>query len=76
MNISKIRENLENHKGKLIHFKYNGARNQIEEFDGIIEDTYNAIFTIRLDEENNKIKSFTYSDILTEILEVTVQSKN
>ena len=49
MNITKIRKNLESNKGKLIHFKYNGARNQIEEFDGIIEDTYNAIFTIRLD---------------------------
>ena len=44
MNIMKIRKDLESNKGKLIHFKYNGARNQIEEFDGIIEDTYNAIF--------------------------------
>ena len=33
MNIMKIKENLESNKGKLIHFKYNGARNQIEEFD-------------------------------------------
>ena len=69
MNIMKIRKDLESNKGKLIHFKYNGARNQIEEFDGIIEDTYNAI-TIRLD---NKIKTFTYSDILTEILELFIQ---
>lgn len=66
----KIRKDLESNKGKLIHFKYNGARNQIEEFDGIIEDTYNAIFTIRLD---NEIKTFTYSDILTEILELFIQ---
>lgn len=70
MNIMKIRKDLESNKGKLVHFKYNGARNQIEEFDGIIEDTYNAIFTIRLD---NKIKTFTYSDILTEILELFIQ---
>ncbi len=73
MNISKIKENLEKNKGKIIHFKYNGARNQIEEFDGVIENTYNAIFTIRLEEQNNKIKSFTYSDILTEILELFIQ---
>lgn len=70
MNIEKVRESLENKKGKKIHFKYNGARNQIEEFDGIIENTYNAIFTIRIDNSNNKIKSFTYSDVLTEILEL------
>lgn len=73
MNISKIRESLEKSKGKIIHFKYNGARNQIEEFNGVIENTYNAIFTIRLEEQNNKIKSFTYSDILTEILELFIQ---
>ncbi len=73
MNIAKIRENLEKNKGKTIHFRYNGARNQIEEFNGIIEDTYNAIFTIRLEDSNNKIKSFTYSDILTEILELFIQ---
>ena len=73
MNIAKIRENLESNKGKVIHFKYNGARNQIEEFDGTIEDTYNAIFTIRLDEENSKIKTFTYSDILTEMLQFFIK---
>lgn len=73
MNITKIRENIEKSKGKLIHFRYNGARNQIEEFDGIIENTYNAIFTIRLEEEKNKLKTFTYSDILTEILELFIE---
>jgi len=66
----RIKENLEEKKGKLIHFKYNGARNQIEEFDGVIENTYNAIFTIRIEDESKQIKSFTYSDVLTEILEL------
>lgn len=70
MNIMRIKENLEEKKGKLIHFKYNGARNQIEEFDGVIENTYNAIFTIRIEDESKQIKSFTYSDVLTEILEL------
>lgn len=70
MNISKIKENLETKKGKIIHFKYNGARNQIEEFDGVIENTYNAIFTIRLENDNNKIKTFTYSDVLTQNIEL------
>lgn len=72
MNILRIKEKLEEKKGKLIHFKYNGARNQIEEFDGVIENTYNAIFTIRIDDEKKQIKSFTYSDVLTEILELFI----
>ena len=70
MNIAKIKENLETQKGKKMHFKYYGARNQIEEFDGIIENTYNAIFTIRLENDKKEIKSFTYSDVLTQNIEL------
>lgn len=66
--IGKIKDNLESKKGKNLHFKFNGARNQIEEFNGSIEDMYNFIFTIKTDD--NKIKSFTYSDILIENLEI------
>ena len=66
--ISKIKDNLESKKGKNLHFKFNGARNQIEEFNGSIEDMYNFIFTIKT--YDNKIKSFTYSDILIENLEI------
>ena len=65
--ISKIKENLEKEMGKELHFKYNGARNQIEEFNGYIENTYNYIFTIRT---NESLKSFTYSDLLTLNLEI------
>lgn len=70
MNISKVKDNISKYKGKLLHFKYNGARNQIEEFDGKIENIYNAIFTIKLNDDNNNIKTFTYSDIITESLEI------
>ncbi len=68
--ISKVRERIEGLKGKKIRFKYNGSRNQIEEFDGIIMSTYNAIFTIKTLEEKERIKSFTYSDVLINNLEI------
>ena len=68
VNKSKIKNDIDNIKGKKIHFKYNGSRNQIEEFDGIIENTYNSIFTIRLDEKDG-IKSFSYNDIINETLQ-------
>ena len=63
MNIYKVKRIIEDIKGKKIHFKYNGARNQIEEFDGIIENTYNSIFTIKINDYNG-IKSFTDNDII------------
>ncbi len=68
--ISKIKEELEQEIGKTLHFRFNGARNQIEEFDGYIENTYNFIFTIKTIGEKERIKSFTYSDILTLNLEI------
>ena len=68
MNKSKVKMDIENIKGKKIHFKYNGSRNQVEEFDGIIENTYNAVFTIKINESNN-IKSFSYNDIINESLQ-------
>ncbi len=66
--ISKIKNELTDEIGKTLHFRFNGARNQIEEFDGCIENTYNFIFTIKTVDE--KLKSFTYSDVLIENLEI------
>ena len=68
--INKIKEDLSNKKGKILKFRHNGARNQIEEFKGIIIDTYNYIFTVKTIDEKEKIKSFSYSDILIKNLEI------
>ena len=68
--INKIKEEVSNKKGKILRFRYNGSRNQIEEFKGIILETYNAIFTIKIVDSKEEIKSFTYSDILINNLEI------
>ncbi len=68
--IQKIKEDLSNKKGKILKFRHNGARNQIEEFEGIVVETYNYIFTIKTIDEKEKIKSFSYSDILIKNLEI------
>ena len=68
--INKIKNEIQKQKGKELCFRFNGARNQIEEFEGIIVGTYNYIFTIQLINKNEELKSFTYSDILIENLEI------
>lgn len=73
MNIKKIKMQLEQSKGKEFQFRFNGSRNQIEEFSGTIENTYNYIFIIRTNDKNNQLKSFTYSDVLTDSLEIFVK---
>lgn len=68
--INKIKEEISSKKGKVLHFRHNGSRNQIEEFKGIIVETYNYIFTIKTIDDKEEIKSFTYSDILIDNLEI------
>lgn len=68
--INKIKDDIKKNKGKELHFRFNGARNQIEEFEGVIVGTYNYIFTIKTIDEKEELKSFTYSDILIENLEI------
>ena len=67
--INKIKEAVNEKRGKVLKFRYNGQRNQKEEFTGIIINTYNYIFTIKTD-VRVEIKSFTYSDVLIENLEI------
>ena len=68
--INKIKDEIRSKKGEKLKFRFNGARNQIEEFEGIIVETYNYIFTIKTLNDKDELKSFTYSDVLIDNLEI------
>ncbi len=70
MNIDTVRNEVKSQEGKVLHFKFNGSRNQIVEFDGKIVETYSAIFVVKLLKDNN-IKSFSYNDLITSSLEIS-----
>ena len=70
MNIDLIKEKIESCKGKELQFRFNGARNQTEEFDGTIVNTYPFVFLVRIEDDNQSIKSFSYSDVLMDHLEI------
>ena len=63
MNITKIKNMLEENSSKNVRFKFNGNRNQIEEFDGRIINTYKYLFVVKPNDTGIKI-SCTYTDIL------------
>ena len=69
MDVDKVRDEVKSQEGKILHFKFNGSRNQIVEFDGEIIETYHSIFVVKLVDDNN-IKSFSYSDLITSSLEI------
>ncbi len=70
MMIEKVKEMVKENIGQIHSFRFKGSRNQIDEFDGIITDLYQAIFIIHVVGNEDKVKSFSYSDILTENLEI------
>lgn len=69
MNVDIVRKKLENIKGQEHNFRFNGNRNQTEEFNGVIIHTYPAIFIIE-SRDDDKIRSFSYSDVITSSLEI------
>lgn len=68
MTLEKIKKIVADNKGIQHSFKFKGTRNQVDEFDGVITAMYPAIFIITLD--NCMVKSFSYSDLLVDNLEI------
>lgn len=69
MNIATIRENIKEMKGEEYHFRFRGTRGQIDEFKGVITDTFQGVFLVKSIDEN-RIKSYSYSDVLIENLTI------
>ena len=63
MNIDMIRSYIYKRKGKLLNFRYNTGRGQFDNFSGIITNVYKGIFVVE-SITDNRVKSFTYSDVL------------
>ena len=66
--ITKIKKNINSNLGSSVKIIYSGSRNKKEEYDGIIKEVYNNIFIVKL--ETEEIKSFSYSDVLTNTVEI------
>lgn len=72
MSIEKIKNFISDNMNMTIKFRYNGSRNQIEEFTGEIVSVYKYIFLIKVD-GMPFTKSFSYTDVLIKNLELILQ---
>lgn len=68
MTINLIKNKINNRIGENVKVIYNGSRNKKEEYSGIISETYNYIFIVKM--IDNEKKSFSYSDVLTNTIEI------
>ena len=71
MTIQKIKDSIKSHVGEEIKLKFNGTRNKTEYYDAILKDVYQSIFTVQIKNDYNELKSFSYSDVLTNTLEIS-----
>ena len=77
--LQEIRKNIEGYVGQKIVLKANKGRKKTTVREGILENTYPNIFIVRIDgkfDDNVRRVSYSYSDILTETVEITVCSDN
>ncbi len=72
--LDKIRKDVEDCVGKKVILKANKGRKKIIVREGILEDAYPNLFVVRISNEYDSVRrvSYTYSDILTETVEVTI----
>ena len=73
-----IRKDLDSFVGERIRVKANKGRKRTIEREGILEKTYPNIFVVMIDEANDSPRrvSFSYTDLLTETVEVVVFREN
>ncbi|MCF6411929.1 biofilm formation stimulator Veg [Pseudalkalibacillus salsuginis] len=71
--IPDIKRVLEGQVGKRLTLKANGGRRKTIERSGTLEETYPAVFIVKLDQDTNAFErvSYSYADVLTETVELT-----
>ncbi len=72
--LNAIKRNLDHYVGEKIMLKANGGRRKTIERTGVLEETYPSVFIVKLDEEQHSFKrvSYSYADILTSSVELTI----
>ncbi|NLK16963.1 MAG: ABC transporter permease [Clostridiales bacterium] len=65
LDIKAVKKQISSYKGQCVNLTVNHGRNKISNFDGTIEDTYPALFTVSVKEgDGYKKRCYSYSDVL------------
>lgn len=73
--VNKVRRAVVSHVGSKVKIRANKGRHKIDVTEGIISETYPSIFLIKVQDEFDdtfKMISFTYTDVLTKNVELTI----
>lgn len=74
--VEEIKHHLEANLGKKVFIRASKGRRRFLESEGILVETYPKLFIVNLDQTNAvRRRSYTYADILTENVEVTIDNE-
>ncbi len=76
-NINQVRRAVNSHIGSKVRILANKGRHRVDVTEGVITETYPSIFLIQVDsevEDSFKTVSFSYSDVLTKDVRMTLCS--
>lgn len=71
--LADIKKSLDCNLGKRLQLRANGGRKKTVERAGVLRETYRAVFVVDLDQDENAFErvSYSYTDVLTEAVEIT-----
>lgn len=75
--ISQVRRAVNSHIGSKVRIHANRGRHKVDVTEGVITQTYPSIFLIQIEndvEDSFKTVSFSYSDVLTKDVQMTLCS--
>ncbi|HHU62302.1 MAG TPA: ABC transporter permease [Natronincola sp.] len=74
--IEDIKHHLESNLGKKVFIRASKGRRRFLESEGVLVETYPKLFVVDLDQSNAvRRRSYTYADVLTANVEVTIDNK-
>lgn len=72
--VSSIKKTLESHLGEKVMLKANGGRKRVLVNEGVLESVYSSIFVIRLQKDAQRTVTYSYSDVLTNTVQLDFES--
>ena len=72
--LSVIKRDIESHVGEKVVLKANGGRRKVLVNNGVLEKTYPSIFVIRLDSDTQRTVTYSYSDVLTNTVQIVFEN--
>lgn len=68
--LTAIKCDIESHVGERVTLRANSGRRKVSVNCGVLEKTYPSIFVVRLENDNQRTMTFSYSDVLTKTVQL------